>query len=165
MERSQTVHPRSRPSPPAVIHREASLAGDRSARRSIAILIAAALAALIGLLRLPPTTTLLETVQMFGIGICPWRALTHVPCPGCGGTRALLSLSRLDIPGAFALNPLVAGGVLGGILLGAAALVAPGLTDLLLTRSGSFLTTRGGRLTLVALLVALMVAETIIPSR
>jgi hypothetical protein len=39
--------------------------------------------------------------------LCPFNALTGLPCPGCGMTRAFLALGRLDLAGAFALNPLV----------------------------------------------------------
>ena len=35
-----------------------------------------------------------------------------LPCPTCGGTRALGRLFALDLPGAFAMNPLVAAGAL-----------------------------------------------------
>jgi len=38
---------------------------------------------------------------------CPVLALTGVPCPGCGGLRALHALTRGDVPAALALNPLV----------------------------------------------------------
>lgn len=36
---------------------------------------------------------------------CPFEALTGVPCPGCGMTRAILSLVAGDIGGAAAYNP------------------------------------------------------------
>jgi len=39
--------------------------------------------------------------------LCPFKALTGLPCPGCGMTHAFLSLGRLDLAGAFAWNPLV----------------------------------------------------------
>jgi len=39
--------------------------------------------------------------------LCPFKALTGLPCPGCGMTHALLALGRLDLAGAYALNPLV----------------------------------------------------------
>lgn len=39
--------------------------------------------------------------------ICPVRLVTGYPCPGCGITRAALSLLRLDFAGAATLNPSV----------------------------------------------------------
>jgi hypothetical protein len=44
---------------------------------------------------------------------CRFRSLTGIPCPTCGGTRALLALAGLDVARAFVLNPLVTAGVLG----------------------------------------------------
>lgn len=38
---------------------------------------------------------------------CPIRFLTGVSCPGCGMTRAALSLLRLDFSAAFHYHPLV----------------------------------------------------------
>ncbi|GHV02696.1 hypothetical protein FACS1894159_11630 [Bacteroidia bacterium] len=37
---------------------------------------------------------------------CPFKALTGVPCVGCGGTRAALLLARGDLCGALWTNPL-----------------------------------------------------------
>ena len=39
--------------------------------------------------------------------LCPFKALTGLPCPGCGMTHAFLALGRLDFSGAYAENPLV----------------------------------------------------------
>lgn len=47
--------------------------------------------------RLPPGEALVP---------CAVRALTGVPCPGCGMTRALLALGRGEIGVALALHPL-----------------------------------------------------------
>jgi hypothetical protein len=41
------------------------------------------------------------------IPLCTFRALTGIPCMGCGGTRAVGSLARLDVMGALAMHPLV----------------------------------------------------------
>ena len=41
------------------------------------------------------------------IPLCPFKALTGLPCPGCGMTHAFLALGRLDFAGACAANPLV----------------------------------------------------------
>ena len=43
--------------------------------------------------------------------VCNFHRLTGYPCPSCGGTRACLLFSRMDVFGAIAMNPLV--GVLG----------------------------------------------------
>jgi hypothetical protein len=36
---------------------------------------------------------------------CPFKALTGIPCPGCGMTRAILSITKGDFHGAFGYNP------------------------------------------------------------
>jgi succinate-acetate transporter protein len=36
---------------------------------------------------------------------CPFKAITGIPCPGCGMTRAILSMTKGDFHGAFAFNP------------------------------------------------------------
>ena len=46
--------------------------------------------------------------ELVSFGACPWRALTGVPCPTCVGTRAAMSLARMDVVGALLMNPLVA---------------------------------------------------------
>jgi len=38
---------------------------------------------------------------------CPFRALTGIACPTCGGTRALLAAARGDLGTALQFNPLV----------------------------------------------------------
>ena len=41
-----------------------------------------------------------------GVVLCPFRRITHLPCPGCGMTRALLALCRGDLHSALAIHPL-----------------------------------------------------------
>ncbi len=59
-----------------------------------------------------------------GIAFCYFKALTGYACFTCGTTRALAHLARLDVPSAFAVQPLVTAGTLG--------LVAWGVLDALL---------------------------------
>ena len=49
--------------------------------------------------------------------LCPLRAGTGIPCPGCGSTRSARSLLNFDLGNAFAHNPLLA---FGALALGAA---------------------------------------------
>lgn len=44
-------------------------------------------------------------LAVFGFG-CPIRALTGIPCPGCGMSRAWLAVLRLDFRAAFYYHPL-----------------------------------------------------------
>jgi len=55
---------------------------------------------------------------------CLFRDLTGFPCPTCGTAHAALALTRLDLPGAFAFNPLATLGALLFLLGGAAAAAA-----------------------------------------
>src|SRR6185369_6047530 len=56
--------------------------------------------------------------------LCLFKSALGIPCLGCGSTRALIALSRLDLTTAFSLNPLatlaavafVVGGLLAGTL-------------------------------------------------
>lgn len=58
---------------------------------------------------------------------CPIKAMIGLPCLTCGTTRVGLALSRLDLAGAFSVNPLAAlawlGLVGGGLLAGVLALL------------------------------------------
>ncbi len=56
------------------------------------------------------------------IPLCPTRFYFHVPCPGCGSTRAVLALLHGDVHAALALNP---------VGLVAAALAVPSLAWIL----------------------------------
>ncbi len=58
------------------------------------------------------------------IVLCYVKALTGLPCPTCGSTRAVGRLFELDLAGAFAMNPLTAAAAL--------ALAAWALADLAL---------------------------------
>ena len=42
-----------------------------------------------------------------GLTLCTLKAVTGIPCPTCGGTRSVAHLARLDLAGAWAMNPLV----------------------------------------------------------
>ena len=56
--------------------------------------------------------------------VCPFRALTGIPCPTCGATRALAALASGRFVEAVRLNPLVVALlVLGALYLVYAALV------------------------------------------
>jgi hypothetical protein len=50
---------------------------------------------------------------------CPFHRITGVACPGCGTTRAVLALLRLDFAAGLAVNPLA--------FLAAATFLAAGL--------------------------------------
>lgn len=64
---------------------------------------------------------MLAVAAGLGIGtpVCFLREFTGIPCPGCGGTRALLKLSKGDFIGAVALNPLAVLAAGGAGILGA----------------------------------------------
>jgi Protein of unknown function (DUF2752) len=46
--------------------------------------------------------------------LCPFRAITGIPCPFCGGTTAAVRIGHLDLVGALRANPLV---VVGAVLV------------------------------------------------
>jgi len=51
-------------------------------------------------------------LDQLGVTVCALKLVTRLPCPTCGGTRAVGLLTRLDVLGALAMNPLVAAGAL-----------------------------------------------------
>ena len=98
--------------------------------------------AIVGLLRL----------DRLPFSVCYLKALTGIPCPTCGSTRAVGCLAHGDLPGAFAMNPLATAALL--------ALVPWALCDLaLLTRGralGLSVSPRGGQVLRIAVVVALV---------
>lgn len=47
-------------------------------------------------------------VGLWWLGVpCLFQAVLKIPCPGCGMTRALLAVLRLDLAAAFAFHPMV----------------------------------------------------------
>lgn len=63
--------------------------------------------------------TLVLSVYYFQLPIqCPFKWLTGIPCPGCGGTRALIAILHGHIIEAFLINPL-------SVLLIIFAIIAP----------------------------------------
>lgn len=58
--------------------------------------------------------------------VCPWKAATGIPCPGCGLTRATLRLMRGEWTEAMHLHPFAPVAVVGiALVVGAAILPAP----------------------------------------
>jgi hypothetical protein len=85
---------------------------------------------------------------------CAWRTFTGIPCPGCGGTRALACLAAGNLEGALTMNPAVAIATMGTILIGALALARPAVADRLLDRLAAGVRTRRARFALLLLLLA-----------
>jgi hypothetical protein len=49
---------------------------------------------------------------------CLFKAYTGIPCPTCGGTRALAALSQFKIFEALRLNPLIVLGIVVALIFG-----------------------------------------------
>jgi ascorbate-specific PTS system EIIC-type component UlaA len=97
-----------------------------SARRQTGLLWAAAALALV--LAAP-----LAAAFAPGLPECFFKSTFGVPCPTCGGTRAVVALARLHGALAFRSNPLVTLGlisfVLGGLVAGSLAVLGRGLRE------------------------------------
>jgi hypothetical protein len=61
----------------------------------------------------------LALAELLRVPVCPTAAFAHVPCPGCGLTRAAKALLHGDVDGAIAMNPLAP--LVVPLLLGALA--------------------------------------------
>lgn len=55
---------------------------------------------------------------------CPFKALTHIPCLTCGGTRSVLYLSQFSLIDSFLINPLVFLTAVGCIIWGILSLIS-----------------------------------------
>jgi hypothetical protein len=86
-----------------------------------------------------------------GLASCPTARLFHVACPGCGMTRALVSLARGDVAASIAMHPLALPTALAQVALAIATVAAT------LARGAPWAVkdTRAGRAVLVALAVVL----------
>ena len=51
-------------------------------------------------------SALRSPTELPGFVLCPFRALTGLPCPGCGMTRAFCAIGHGDFAGALGFNPL-----------------------------------------------------------
>lgn len=60
--------------------------------------------------------------ELPGVVLCPFRAVTGLPCPGCGMTRAFCSMGHGDLSGAFGYNALAPFVFAAALLLWAHAL-------------------------------------------
>lgn len=53
-----------------------------------------------------PAAAALALLYICGGGLCVFRSVTGIPCPGCGMTRALTAAVRFDLAAAFSYHPL-----------------------------------------------------------
>ncbi len=60
--------------------------------------------------------------ELPGFVLCPFRAVTGLPCPGCGMTRAFCAMGHGDVAGAFGFNALAPFVFAAALLLWAHAL-------------------------------------------
>jgi hypothetical protein len=91
--------------PTATTPRTSSTAGQWSSLRQPALVAAGGLLAAVALHLRDPNVA--GSWGPSGIGLCPWRALTGLWCPGCGGLRAVHELTHLDLAAAVSDNVLV----------------------------------------------------------
>jgi uncharacterized protein DUF2752 len=59
-----------------------------------------------------------------GLASCPTARLFHLPCPGCGMTRALLLLAHAEVAASLAMHPLALPTAVSQIVLAIATVAA-----------------------------------------
>ncbi len=103
--------------------------------------------------RVPLTAALLARV-------CVWHSVTYIPCPLCGGTRALALAARGRWGASLMMNPLatclLAGALAAAVWLGLCAATG---RDVGLTAAGRLLRARPTRYIALALLAALWLRQ------
>lgn len=79
---------------------------DVTATSTVRALRAPALAAALGLVA-AAVLHVRDPHDSGAYGFCPFQRLTGLPCPGCGGLRAVNDLTRGDVVGALSSNAAV----------------------------------------------------------
>ena len=92
-----------------------------------------------------------------GVMRCPTAQLFHVPCPGCGMTRAVLLLVHGVVPSSLAMHPLAVPTALSQLVLVGATVAA----TLVFGAPWSLLRARWGRVA-IAFVAAVMVADVVL---
>jgi predicted ABC-type sugar transport system permease subunit len=118
----------------------ASRAGFRTSGQRLAVGVVAALA--------------LANLQVPGrpATLCPFRALTGIPCPFCGGTTAAVRLGRFDVLGALRANPVI---VLGALVVA----IVPAVLALRSSRPVALWSALSPRTIRVAIAIAVVFSE------
>ena len=63
--------------------------------------------------------------QQLPVMECPFKSILRIPCPTCGGIRAILALRDFHILKALAMNPLITVGLFGVGIWGGLLLIFP----------------------------------------
>jgi hypothetical protein len=85
----------------------ATAGGTRSSGRAVARHAVWPLVALAVYVLAHALVLALPALRDHAPALCVFRAVTGVPCPTCGATRATLALASGDLPLAFRFNPLI----------------------------------------------------------
>ena len=93
--------------------------------------------------------------HVLGITMCPLRRWTGIPCPTCGGTRAVVALLTGRFSDAFHIHPLVTVAVMGGAVMAG----VESLCVLLKCRAPRLILSKAERNIAVVLMVILLVAQ------
>lgn len=82
---------------------------------------------------------LLKLMEKLGLSGCTFLEMTHLYCPGCGGTRAVESLMRLDIISSFKYNAILPVGFTLFLYYDIRALVAIIINDMRFFRENKYI--------------------------
>jgi hypothetical protein len=98
--------------PPLIADGDQFLSSTEAAQKRLALRLLALTGSFVGVIILCAAAKFCLASGL--VWQCPFMTLFHVPCPGCGSTRAFSALAEMRFLTALRFNPLMVGALLFG---------------------------------------------------